>query len=78
MGLLQYCFEDGREIARRGIDDLQDLGSRSLLLQRLTRLVDKPRVLDSNDRLRREVLQHRDLLFGERACFLTKCDDSAE
>ena len=42
------------------------LGGRGLLLQRLARLGDQPRVLHRDDRLRREVLQQRDLLVGER------------
>src|SRR5438552_15609986 len=33
--LFQYRVEDRREVARRGVDDLQDLGSCSLLFQRL-------------------------------------------
>ena len=36
--LLQYRVEDRREITRRGIDHLQDLGGRRLLLQRFARL----------------------------------------
>ena len=42
------------------------LGGRGLLLQRLARLGDQPRVLHRDDRLRREILQQRDLLVGER------------
>jgi hypothetical protein len=34
----QYCIEHRREIARRGIDDLQYLGDRGLPLQRLVAL----------------------------------------
>ena len=41
------------------------LGGRGLLLQRLARLGDQPRVLHRDDRLRGEVLQQRDLLVGE-------------
>jgi hypothetical protein len=33
--LFKDCLEDGREVARRGVDDLQDLGRRGLLVQRL-------------------------------------------
>ena len=46
------------------------LGGRGLLLQGLARLGDQPRVLHRDDRLRREVLQQRDLLVGERADLL--------
>ena len=56
MRLLQYRVEDWREIAGRGIDDLQYLRGRGLLLQRLARLGDEPRILHRNHRLRREVL----------------------
>ena len=70
MRLLQHRVEHRREIAGRRIDDLQDLGGRGLLLQRLARLGDQPRVLHRDDRLRREVLQQRDLLVGERTDLL--------
>ena len=66
MRLFQYRVEDRREIAGRGIDDLQHLGGRGLLLQRLARLGQEPRILHRNDRLRGEILQQRDLLVGER------------
>src|SRR5215472_15720690 len=39
---LQYRIENGREVSRRGIDDLQHLGGCSLLLQSLARLSDEP------------------------------------
>jgi len=68
--LLQYCIEDRGEVAGRGIDDLQYLCGRGLLLQSLARLGQQPRVLHCNDRLRREILQKCDLLVGEGANFL--------
>src|SRR5207248_11471866 len=43
--LFQHRVENRREIAGRGIDDLQYLGRRSLLVQRLARLGYEPRVL---------------------------------
>ena len=52
------------------------LGGRGLLFQRLARLGDQPRVLHRDDRLRREVLQQRDLLVGERPDFLAVDDDA--
>src|SRR6516165_966299 len=62
-------FEDrvkyGREIAWRGIDDLQHFGSGGLLLQRFARLVDEARVLHRDDRLGGEVLQQCDLFVGK-------------
>jgi hypothetical protein len=66
------------EIAGRGIDDLQHLGGRSLLLQSLARLGQESRVLHRDDRLRREILQQRDLLVGERSNLLAVQDDEAE
>src|SRR5215831_15827611 len=38
--LLDHCVEHRREVARRRVDDLQYLSSRSLLLQSLARLGD--------------------------------------
>jgi len=55
--LFQHRIEDRREVAGRGIDDLQYLGGRGLLLQGLARLGHEPRVLHRNDGLRRDVLQ---------------------
>src|SRR5262249_33492621 len=68
--LLQDRIEDRCEVAGRGIDDLQHFGGRGLLLQGLARLGQQPRVLRRDDRLRREILQQRDLLVSERAHFL--------
>ena len=63
--LFEHRVEHRDEIAGRRIDDLQYLSGRGLLPQCLTRLSQEPRVLHRNDRLRREVLQQCDLLFGE-------------
>src|SRR5215510_10368295 len=71
MRLLQYRIENRSEVARRRIDDLQHLGSRGLLLQRLARLGQHSRVLYRNDGLCREVLEQRDLLVGEWPDFST-------
>src|ERR1700730_10014356 len=49
--LFQDCVEDRREIAGRGVDYLQYLGGRGLLLQRLALLDEEPRILDCDDRL---------------------------
>ena len=43
----------------------------SLLLQRFAQFVEQPRVLDGDDRLRGEVLDELDLLFGKGPHFLT-------
>ena len=65
-GLLQHRVEHRREVARRGIDDLQYLGSRSLLVQRLARLGQEPRILHRDDRLVGKGAHQLDLPFGER------------
>src|SRR5436190_1005114 len=49
MSLLQDRVEHRREVAGRGVDDLQYLGGRGLLLQCLARLGQEPRVLHRND-----------------------------
>ena len=71
-----HCFfehrvEHRREVAGRRIDDLQHLGRRGLLLQRLARLGQEPCVLHRDDRLRREVLQQCYLLLGKWPHFLS-------
>ena len=74
----QHCLEDRLQVARRCGDDLQHLRGGGLLLQRLLRLGDQPRVLDSDDRLRGEILQQRNLLFGEWPYFVAVGGDIAE
>jgi hypothetical protein len=63
---LHHRLEYRGEVAGRVIDDSQHFGCRGLLFQCLARLGDQPRVLHCDDRLRREILQQRDLLLGER------------
>src|SRR5215469_14432185 len=75
---LEHRFEDRGEVAGRGVDDLQDLGSGGLLLQGFARFGQEPRVFHCNDRLRREVLQQRDLLFIKWADDLPLGADIAE
>jgi len=53
--LFQYRVEDRHEIARRGVDDLQYLGSGGLLFQCLARLGNEPRLFHRDDRLRGEI-----------------------
>src|SRR5437764_5476891 len=69
--LLEHRVEDGCEIARRGVDDAKDFGGRGLLFQRFARLGNESRVLHRDDRLRRKILQQRNLLVAERAYFLS-------
>ncbi len=54
------------------------LGGRGLLLQCLARLGQQPRVLHRDHRLRREVLQQRDLFVRERPHLLAVGSDVAE
>src|SRR6516164_7705542 len=75
---LEHRVEDRGEVAGRGIDDLQYLGSRGLLLQRLARLGQEPGILHRDDRLRREVLEKDDLLVGEGAGLVTENSNRPE
>src|SRR5215472_2961960 len=63
--LLQYRLEHRCEVTGRGVDDLQDLGGRGLLIQRLAGLGDEPRILHCDHRLAREIFEQRDFLSGE-------------
>ncbi len=76
--LLQDRVEHRRQIAGRSVDDLQHLGGRGLLLQRLPLLGHQPRILHRDHRLGGEVLQQRDLLVGERPNLLAIDRDAAE
>ena len=65
------------QIEGRAADDLEHVAGRGLVFERffeiagaLAQFAEQPRVLHRDDRLRREVLQQRDLLVGERADFL--------
>ena len=60
--------------ARRGLL-LQRLGE---IVSALTQFVEQPRVLDGDDRLRGEVRQKLDLLFGEGTDFLAINGDGAD
>src|SRR5262245_46616008 len=82
---LQHGFEYRFEVSRRGGNDLQDIGRRSLPLERLTQiigalaqLVKQARVLDGDDGLRGEVLDQLDLLLAERAYLLAVDADHAD
>ena len=64
--LFQHRVEHRRQIAGRGVDHLQHLGGRGLLLQRLALLGQQPRVLDRDHRLIGEGADEFDLPVGER------------
>src|SRR6516165_4630785 len=76
-GLLNHRIQNRGEVAGRGIDHLQYLRRRSLLLQRLARLGQQSRVLHCDHRLRREILEQPDLLVREWADFLPERGDDA-
>ena len=54
------------DVVRRFADDAQDVGGGRLLLQRLLRLVEQPRVLDRDHRLVGEGLDQPRVVVGER------------
>jgi len=62
----KQCVEHRNQITGRGIDDLQYLGRRGLLLKRLAQLGQEPRILDGDDRLVGEGAHQLDLPLGER------------
>ena len=64
--LLQHRVEHRREVAGRGVDHLQHLGGRGLLLQCLALLGHQPRVLDRDHGLIGEGADEFDLPIGER------------
>jgi len=76
--LVEDRVEHRCQITGRRIDDLQYLGGRGLLLQRLTRLGQQPRVLHRDHRLRREILKQCDLFLAERAALEAIGADIAE
>src|SRR5262249_38967145 len=77
-GIFQYGLEYRLELTGRARDDLQHLGGGGLPLQRLTQLVEQPRVLDGDDGLAGEILDQLDLLLGEWADLLAVNDDGAD
>jgi hypothetical protein len=76
--LFQHRLEHRREVAGRAVDDLQYLGGRRLLFQRLARLGNQPRVFHRDHCLRGKVLQQRDLLVGKRPHLLANGDNLTE
>ena len=59
--VLQHGLKHRLQIAGRRTDNLQHVRRGRLLFERLPQFVERPRVLDSNDRLRSEVLNQFDL-----------------
>jgi hypothetical protein len=57
--------ENALKIKGRAADGFKHIGGCGLLLQRLPQLIEQPRVLDGDHRLRGEVLRELNLLFGE-------------
>ena len=68
----------GVEIAGRGVDHLQHLGGRGLLLQRLALLGQQPRILDRDHRLIGEGADKFDLPVGKRLDPLAREQDDAD
>jgi hypothetical protein len=74
----QHGLKHGLQLAGRRTDDLQHLGGRRLLLQRLgeiiralAQFIEQPRVLDGDDGLSGEVFDQLNLLVGKGANLLT-------
>jgi hypothetical protein len=49
-GVLDQSFENGLEFERRAADDLEHVGGRGLLLQRLAQLVEQARISETSRR----------------------------
>src|ERR1700757_3139149 len=65
-GLFEHRVEYRLKVARRGVDDLQDLGGRGLLLQCLAGLGNEPGVFDRDDGLVGKGADQLDLPLGKR------------
>ena len=63
--LFEHGIEHRPEVSGRRINDLQHLGGRGLLLQRLARLGDQPRIFHCDHRLSGEVPEEGNLLVSE-------------
>src|SRR6516162_6541801 len=67
----QHGLKDRPQLAGGRTDNAQHLRRCGLLLKRLAKLVEQPRVLDGNDGLGGKILQKRSLLLGERPYLFT-------
>jgi hypothetical protein len=72
--LVEYRLGIGYRVA----DHAQDIGGSLLLLQRLSGLVEQPRIFDGDHRLVCEALQQHKLLVGERHGAIAMHDESAD
>ncbi len=80
VGLFEDRIEHRRDIARRGIDDLQHLRRRGLAVEEFAQFRQEPRVLDRDYRLVGEALQELQLDGIERAWLVAidhECADGA-
>jgi hypothetical protein len=66
------------EIEGRTADNFEHVGGRCLLLERFAQLIEQPRVLDGDHRLRGKIFHQLDLFVRERTCFLAIDDDGAD
>src|SRR5215469_16694389 len=76
-GRLRQRVEHRLQIERRAADNLEHIGCRRLLLERLTQFIQQPRVLDGNDGLGSKIAHKLDLFVGKRAYLLAKDADCA-
>src|ERR1700751_5586453 len=65
--LVQYGSENRLKVIRRARYDAQHVGRRRLLLQRLAKFGEQPRILEGDHRLIGKGLHQLDLLGAERA-----------
>src|SRR6516164_5416191 len=73
----QHGLKDQPQLAGGRADNAQHLRCCGLLLQRLPKLVEQPRVLDSDDGLGGEIADQLDLLLSKRAYLLAVDADGA-
>src|SRR4029077_17279068 len=63
--VFQHLLKHRLKLTGRAADDLQNFRCRGLLLERFAEVVEQPRILDGDDGLLREVLDHLDLPVGK-------------
>src|SRR5215469_3407877 len=74
----QHGLKDRPQLAGGRADNAQHLRCCGLLLQRLPKLIEQPRVLDGDDGLGSEILHQRDLSVGEWPDLLAEDLDDAD